>query len=101
MTPCVSKAKTELENSGKQFEPKSLPTDEKRERVREFIEDTPDRRTVSPRVLGDTERYQRGGVPPGVAPPSGDSGRIHPHIQRVPTTDRTRSNFFSRANSSR
>ena len=31
----VSKAKSELENSGKQFESKSVNTDEKREQVRE------------------------------------------------------------------
>jgi hypothetical protein len=66
MTPCVSKAKTELENSGKQFEPKSLPTDEKREQVREIVEDTPPTGgAVSPVVLGCSERYSAGGVRPG------------------------------------
>jgi hypothetical protein len=57
MTPCVSKAKTELENSGKQFEPKSLPTDEKREQVREIVEDTPDNPGPADGFTGCSRRY--------------------------------------------
>jgi len=36
-------------------------TDEKREQVREFVEDTPDRQTVSPVLLGSTDRYSARG----------------------------------------
>jgi hypothetical protein len=51
----------------------SINTDEKREQVREFIEDTPDPpgpgARFSPVVPGDSERYSAGGCgPSGVAP---------------------------------
>jgi hypothetical protein len=55
----VSRAIDELPESVKRTQLSKVNTDEKREQVREIVEDTPDRdrRTVSPLVLGDTERY--------------------------------------------
>ena len=76
----VSRAIDELPESVKRTQLSKVNTDEKREQVREFIEDTPDkpgtRRPVSPRVLGDTERYSAGGVGPRESRPV---RRFSPH----------------------
>ena len=91
----VSRAIDELPESVKRTQLSKVNTDEKREQVREFIEDTPDkpgtRRPVSPRVLGDTERYSAGGVGPRESRPRPAILPAYPRtFQRVPTTARVR-----------
>ena len=85
----VRRAVNELERSGKLTQVCELNTDEKREQVREFVEDTPDnpgtRRPVFtgsfPAIVSD---IQRGVWALGSRAPSGDSPRIPPHISAGP-----------------
>jgi hypothetical protein len=82
----VSRARDELPESVKRTQLSKVNTDEKREQVREFVEDTPDkpgtRRPVSPRVLGDSQRYSAGVWALGSRAPSGGSPGTQARIQR-------------------
>ena len=61
----VGRAIDELPEDVKRGQLTELNTEEKREQVREFVEDNPTGGTVSPVLLGSTDRYSARGSSPG------------------------------------